>query len=353
MKFEIKRSYIEPIVHLLFWVGLFIISKSTASADMVLEGFGSKSQTLSVKYLNHLAFVASAFIFYGNILIFYKLFFLKRKYILYATSLILWTVLIVSIELIILKNYLYPLNNFFDHIVTDFSTDLLVNNGIFVFFSFIYIFTDYFILLRSKLKDIENNKLTNELAFLKAQLNPHFLFNTINNIFSTAQLNNDHETAQQLADFTKVIRYSLYESNTETVSLEKELLFLKSYVKMSLLKFKPDDIDIKFNINGESSNKTIAPLILVPLIENAFKHGPVPYEPAFLYIDIEITSNTLEINVENSYKTKNKDETLKVGGIGLKNLKRRLDLLYPNKHDLEIKQKSGKFETKLKLELND
>jgi len=345
MEIRISRKYIELFAHLGFWVGLMIMINSSNASYLTIEEIGVPKKEIYQRHLDWIIFLAGGVIFYINILSLSKHFFLRKKYVKYILLLLISVSIITTIEYFIFFTYFHQLFELY-------LNKVLSVNLMFFLFSMVYVFTNYFVLLDIEIKKKEHNKIVNELMFLKAQLSPHFLFNTINNIFSTAQTNKDFETAQQLSDFTKVIRYSLYESNESLVNLEKELRFLKSYVKMSMLKFKPEDIDFNFNIEGEVSGKKIAPLILVSLIENAFKHGLTLCKPCLLNIYIQVTDKDFFINVKNSYNPTRINNELNVGGIGLKNLKRRLDLLYPDKYDITILKESYEFDVKLKLIIN-
>ncbi|RDY60614.1 sensor histidine kinase [Flagellimonas nanhaiensis] len=338
--------YIEPIAHIIFWLGLFVLLQNSDSSMKVVEQYGSGNKR-QIDAHHWLVYLMSAMIFYFNILVLYPLFFKQRKYLHYVLGLIAAFMVIAIVEYYYFRPGIMVIELLFKQYTTI--------NFVFLLFSVVYVFAKDFILTESKQKKIIQEQTVNELIFLKSQLNPHFLFNTINNIYSVAQKNQDPEVAKYLADLTKVLRYSLYESNQPMVSLEKELFFLKSYINMSMLKFDSNVLKIDYEMVGETSNFKIAPLILIPIVENAFKHNSMNHEDPFIKIKIDIDDkNCLKLVVENSCYPQNQETQLKkIGGIGIKNLKRRLELLYHKKHEFSIERSERSFKSTLKLELNE
>lgn len=168
-----------------------------------------------------------------------------------------------------------------------------------------------------------------EMQNLKSQLNPHFLFNTLNNIYSL--MRTDQEKAQTtMLSLSKTLRYVLYDENQERVSLDKELAFTLSYIELMSLRLT-DKTSVRVNIPEDTQGLTIAPLMFISQVENAFKHGVSQTEPSFIDIDIEIKDHTLRCSVKNSYFPK-EDSDYSGSGIGIENLQRRLSLIYPGNH---------------------
>lgn len=206
-----------------------------------------------------------------------------------------------------------------------------------------------------KNKSLEHEKTENELKFLKSQLNPHFLFNALNNIYFLIKKDPD-TAAESLAKFSDMVRYQLYECNEDKILLSQELDYINNYVKITSLG-KVEITDINVRIEEDINNLKISPLILVPLVENAFKHvGENAAGENFINIDIGISDNKLICTTENSVDktTMSKthlEDSKKEGGLGLPNLQRRLSLLYSNKHRLEIEEKERSYFSKLELEL--
>ncbi|MFA6895060.1 MAG: sensor histidine kinase [Bacteroidales bacterium] len=168
-----------------------------------------------------------------------------------------------------------------------------------------------------------------ELKNLKNQLNPHFLFNTLNNIYSL--MATDSAKAQNaILGLSKILRYVLYDDNQNWVSLEKELSFTKNYIELMSLRLT-DNVALKADIQNECEGYMIAPLMFISLVENAFKHGVSQEKPSFIDINIFLENNFVKCIVKNSYFPKT-EQDYSGSGIGVENLQRRLSLIYPEKH---------------------
>mgnify|MGYP001791377804 CR=1 FL=1 len=207
--------------------------------------------------------------------------------------------------------------------------------------------------LERKQQVLEKEKLETELKFLKSQFNPHFLFNSINSIFVLIHKNPD-EASESLAKFSDLLRYQLYECNEQHIPLDRELAYLENFIELAKLR---QDHHVTVSVNLEpirSGNLTIAPFLLMPFIENAFKHvSQHPDDSNWISINIALKEYQLQVDIANS--TAELGESLDVmshyGGIGLKNVRRRLDLLYPEKYDLSVQTNDQQFKVHLTLEL--
>jgi len=198
-------------------------------------------------------------------------------------------------------------------------------------------------------KDLENQKLQAELSFLKMQVNPHFLFNALNNIYSLAVLEKSRKTGDSIMKLSELMRYVLYEKEDEQhrVSLDKEIRHINSYIDLEKLRHA-GDIYIDFSIEGEVNGKRVAPLLLFPLIENACKHGILTDPEKPVNIQLKIMDHQLHFAIENYVNTYFKD---KVGGIGLQNVKKRLELLYNKNCSFEVSKTDDRFIVNLQLPL--
>ena len=217
---------------------------------------------------------------------------------------------------------------------------------IFIFLSTVLKFTvDWFLNERIQ-RDLENQRLSAELSFLKSQINPHFLFNSLNSIYSLAYQKSD-TTPEAILKLSEIMRYMLYECNDNKVELAKELQYLHNYIELQKIRFG-NKAFIDFEVNGETTNQYIVPLLLISFIENAFKHGIAndPVMPISLKINIE--DGRLYFFIQNKKHSHNRDAS---GGIGLMNVKRRLDLLYPGKYNLDIRDETGTYTVQLSLVL--
>jgi LytS/YehU family sensor histidine kinase len=193
----------------------------------------------------------------------------------------------------------------------------------------------------------EKSKLETELKFLKSQINPHFLFNTLHNIYTLTVLQSQ-EAPEQLLKLSDLLRYMIYDSNEERVPLKREIEYLNNFMGLAQLK-DSQSIDIRFDLDLEDTDLVIAPLLFIPFIENAFKHSQYEdLDRGFIHISIKSSQNIVSLTVENSVP-QSKFRKDAVGGIGLANVRQRLNLLYPKKHKLEIDDNEPTFRVKLEL----
>ena len=197
------------------------------------------------------------------------------------------------------------------------------------------------------LQKVEKEKLSIELNSLKTQVNPHFLFNSLNSIYSQA-LSKSDQTAETVLELSNLLRYMLYEVGEDLVDLNKELEMMENYIELQKLRLE-QGTDVVFNISGDVDGKTIAPLLFFPLVENAFKHGAKgDSKNAFVHIYIDLADG-MTFKIRNNKGKVDDMEEGRYGGIGLENVKRRLALIYPNRYDLEINDGETDFEVKLVL----
>jgi len=200
---------------------------------------------------------------------------------------------------------------------------------------------------------LEKEKLETELKFLKNQFNPHYLFNTINSIFFLIHKNPDRASAS-LAKFSELLRYQLYECNDLQIPLDKETGYLENFIELEKLR-QNTNMDILVNLNyTHGSDAAIAPFILMTFVENAFKHvSKHTGRPNWIKIELFLRQQQLELIVCNSAAPGERTNMPYYGGIGLENVQRRLDLIYPGKYQLDIENKGDTFETRLILQLTE
>ena len=199
-------------------------------------------------------------------------------------------------------------------------------------------------------REIVNNMLNAEISLLKSQVNPHFLFNTLNSIYSLANKRSE-KTADAIVRLSNLIRYMLYDTDKEMVSLDQEIEYIGNYIQLQKLRLY-NNVDIQLNIEGDTEGIAIAPMILIPFIENAFKHGIDTSNSSFITITLKVTDIDMEFRVENSISSVTESGKEKTQGIGIKNVKRRLNLLYPGKHILNIKKQVDTYLIKLIININ-
>lgn len=190
----------------------------------------------------------------------------------------------------------------------------------------------------------------NELALLRSQINPHFLFNTLNNIHSFIQREPDRASFG-IIKLSEIMRYMLYKSDTEEVLLENEIEYINNYIDLQKLRISDANF-VEFNITGNYQGVSIPPMLFMPFVENAFKHGRKREVSPGIFINLSVLNNNIEFSITNYIKEDENVENTK-GGFGLKNIKRRLELLFGNKYELETVTEDKKFLVKLKFSLNE
>lgn len=214
-------------------------------------------------------------------------------------------------------------------------------------------FFKLFIQKEEKEHQLTKENLETKHAFLKAQVNPHFLFNALNNLYSIAVQKKEEEIAEGLENLSGIMHYLTYDSGSKEVRLDKEIELLQNYIAIQHLRFdESDDITISFNIEGETSTKLIAPVILLPLVENAFKHGIKPDKKALVSIKLFVKEDEFTFKVKNTFFAKSEKEITEKG-IGLDNVKRRLELIYPDQYTFDTQQTDKHFIAALNMKLND
>lgn len=225
--------------------------------------------------------------------------------------------------------------------------NLIINIFIFLLAVGYFFLKNMIISERNKLK-LREEKLKMELDFLKSQINPHFMFNVLNNLYGTAKKNNDEETANGIAQLAGLMRYILKGTNENKVLLKNEIEYIKNYIKLQESRFSAkDDIVIYFDEKEADGSHWIVPMVLITFVENAFMHGISLVNPSFIFIKLKTNNNKIFFEVNNSIKPLSQ---AKYGsGLGLKNTKKRLDLIYGNNYNLTIIENPNKFTIQLEI----
>ncbi|WP_169051609.1 sensor histidine kinase [Flavobacterium sp. H122] len=201
---------------------------------------------------------------------------------------------------------------------------------------------------QQKLSKIEEEKKTMELKVLKNQLNPHFLFNTLNNLYALT-LKKDDKAPEMISKLSEILDFVLYRCNDHFVSIEKEINLLQNYISLEKLRYDENRLEISFLHNVDNTTK-ITPLILLTLIENAFKHSVVnETKKAQIKINLQNQNNQILFTVENTKPQNELTKPMNSYGIGIKNIRKQLELLYPEKHLLLIEEDEQRFNVKLTL----
>lgn len=236
-----------------------------------------------------------------------------------------------------------------EHEMRDFRR--LRNFGIFhelkrVFQYILIILVGIVLQVNRRLKKVESDKISTELAYLKSQINPHFLFNTLNSIYSLAIIGSNN-TANAVVKLSNMMRYVLNDASKDWVSLDEEINYISNYIELQKIRFE-DAVTIEYTIEGDTDGKIVAPLLLIPFIENAFKYGVNAEQNSSIKINIDVKKTMMHVNIWNK-KVEYTESTYDSHGIGIENTKSRLSLLYPNNHILSIQDSHDTYNVSLIL----
>jgi sensor histidine kinase YesM len=209
---------------------------------------------------------------------------------------------------------------------------------------------------RTLQREIEKEKLESELAMLKTQINPHFFFNALNSIYALSDKKSE-KTGDAILLLSSIMRYVLYDANRSKIELAKEVQHLEDYIAMQRLRISDrEQVQIEFQFQGDGTAQFIEPLILIPFVENAFKHGVSYDQPSFIKIDLRVSGGVFYFEVTNS-KKKHADAAHATHddyhGIGITNTRKRLDLMYKDRYILTIKDRHDQYSTHLTIHLDD
>lgn len=334
LDFLFEKKY-SPFLHILFWFFTY--------ADEALSLVGL-TEPLDDYWHIFLFFLFDVIIVYFNLYVLIPKLLLKNKITLYIVLTLFSIILNIGIGFLICENQHYP-DNSLRTIVTYFITSFMVTGFILGIAACIKVFK-YFLVYQRETQELKYNSLQTELAYLKDQLNPHFLFNALNNIY--VQSNKmSKEAGNSILDLSDLLRYQLYDSSKEKVYLKNEIEYLQKYIEFN--KIRTSETEMSFEVKGDPTNKVIAPLLLLPFVENAIKYGVTNERASFIKIVINVEGEDLSFTCENS-KSKTVSQSLK-GGIGIPNVKRRLELIYPNKHSLDLTDADEYYKAQLNVKL--
>ena len=210
------------------------------------------------------------------------------------------------------------------------------------------VFFSLLLKINNRLKQMERDKLKAELSYFKAQINPHFLFNTLNSIYSLA-IQKDDKTSEAVVKLSGMMRYVITDASHDFVALDKEISYITDYIDLQKIRFG-DTVRIDYQPCEAVPGKYIAPLILIPFIENAFKFGVNPESDSFISVRIALTEQELRLSVFN-HNVRGRSDNEPSGGLGISNAKQRLALLYPEKHRLIIEDGESHFKVDLYIKL--
>lgn len=203
---------------------------------------------------------------------------------------------------------------------------------------------------REQQERLEKQDLERQLEYLRYQVNPHFFMNTLNNIHALVDINPERAKTT-IVELSKMMRYILYEGDKKYIPVQREALFLNNYIELMRLRYS-SRVSINLDMPEMMPDVMLPPLLLIIFVENAFKHGVSYAAPSFIDIKVEVTQDKLKFRCRNSRQEQKPDEKKKKGGVGLANARRRLDLLFPNQYNLEIKENDKEYDVQLEIPLS-
>ncbi|APZ48149.1 hypothetical protein BW723_12415 [Polaribacter reichenbachii] len=344
LNFIFKKSFTTVIIHVLLWLFFILI---------IAIQFFYRFNSIPINfYILNLSLII---VFYVNYSFLVPKLLLNKKiglYLLVFVMFILFFIYVLEPIFFLFKDYIPEKNDFENRLRSPkmdsprfgFRPPIMIIL-FFVLSTSIKLVSEWYKAEKERAL-VASQKVTSELSFLKAQLNPHFLFNTLNSIYSLANKKSE-DTTVAIVTLSELMRYMIYETNQEYISLTKEVEYIKNYISLHLLRLK-DSSGVRVNVHGDLNYK-IEPLLLISFIENAFKYGTNYKGDTNIRIKINVENDELNLYVFNAcHITKVSDKN---SGIGLENIKNRLNLLYPKQHLLEIKSEKKSFEINLTIKL--
>ena len=371
-KFPYLYKYIEILIHVFFWLlvagivlhtyenywqnhypeNVEVLGPNGEMIGQVPPHFPDQNIDLLIRYF--LLIIFKAVFFYVNVYLIFPRFQLVRpkwKVLPPLAINLLWT---FAAEVILMKffqrevfalHFDYDWQNRYDWFKEGLLPALVVLGA-----SYIYYAARQWILYKNDLEQL--GKTNAELALLKNQINPHFLFNTLNNLFSMAIERQANDLAESISQLTHLMRYSIYESRTEYIELHREIEYIENYIKLQELRFSSEDaVSIRFQVQGENQAVRIAPMLLINFVENAFKHGVSLKQPSLININLTTTDDQITFTVENTIFRQNKNGNVEHAGFGLEHTKKLLQMQYPHRHQLQITEENNIFRVVLVLKL--
>lgn len=317
------------LIHILPWTYAALMF----SWDIFVEGHPARPKSLAI----------GLYVFYAHLFIFQK--YLNKKkykpYFIYLSA-ILITGQIPYLIFLLFQNGTAGSSAFYL-----FTTTYWQDATFFLFNSIIIGVIHTLVLNTIKKEELQKQAINSELVYLKSQINPHFLFNTLNNIYTLVYIQAP-AAPEAVMRLSSLMRYMLYESNATAVPLSRELDYLKDYIGLQQLKYKAHDV-VNFRVEGSVEGCHLAPLLFIHLLENAYKHSPANLKTGSIIVTVSIKDNSVVFSCQNSVGTMVDNLLEEPGGIGLANVQKRLQLLYPEKHSLQMDKTETYFKVQLKI----
>jgi sensor histidine kinase YesM len=334
----------ELLVHLVI-VGAFLFLLNYPGFDLTLGVFTAGDGSLLWPSITGTAI---------NLLIFYAISFYlipevlrKRGLVVFIIQLLIFFSLLTFLEVVI-DLYFYRGKVVSSEVLYEIVVIAAVFNMLFAVVAFAYRFSKDWFVHEKQRSTIREWQARTELETLKNQINPHFLFNALNSLFSLSLKSGDDKTAEGISKLSEMMRYVFDKSKLEKVALHEEIQYIEDYIYLQKLRFE-DTVKVDVRFSNSCRNKYIAPMILIPFVENAFKHGVSSSEMSTIRCGLTCQEDGLDVIISNRILPN--AETMPSTGVGLANVRKRLELIYPERHRLEIDRADDLFTVKLNIEL--
>lgn len=339
-----KTKSFTIVMHLLVWVALLIIPY--VSTDQVFSSFATEHD---IKYLLHCVALSSVLIlcFYFNYFVLIPRFLLVKKYWFYFSFL-----LFIITGVFFFSGFLFFSSDFSPNVLTESNPTVekvfpvIITNAILLWL--LAIVLNILWTVYNRLKQTESEKLSAQIASLKSQINPHFLFNTLNNIYATA-IDTSPKAADMVDKLSEMMRYTMRDIQQDFVLLEDEIQYIDNFIELQRIRLDRS-VKLEYKTPENIPPYHIAPMLLIPFIENTFKHGVNSEQKSHIKIEMTMNKTEFHLRVTNNKVDVQRDITER-SGLGIKNTKHRLDLIYPSKHLLVIHDTEKDFSVSLSINL--
>ncbi len=358
---HIKIGFLEAFVMVVLYSIVVYPALQGAEDYIFIYPFNLKDG--SIYWALFFPILFSGLLFFGNI--YYAIpKYLKNKQVnMYILSVILLFFGLLGIEALV-KTPLQALYNLPENFETLYGVDydnlpmrrnLKLNHAVrnlgFLALSFGYRYVkDWKQLLeeRARQQTILAEKWKVELNYLKSQVNPHFLFNNLNNIYAITKRNNDTEASEAITRLSSLTRFMLYDSSSKYIPINKEVKYIQDYIEIQQLRFADDEVIVNLKLEGDIQHTNISPFMLIPFVENAFKYGVKIHQNSIIKIEIKVMDRSLFFKVRNKIQHSKNNHVY--SGIGIANVKKRLELVYANNYELNISNDEAYFEVQLRID---
>jgi len=342
-----SKKWVIILIHVAAWALLFSLPHllSSSGNEKQAPPRDSNNSNAGIYFQVVMSLIWVSF-FYFNAYFLVPKFIYQKKYWRFALLQLFSVAFLVTVATLFFKLFISPQH---------FNPRGLVFINFFIYLFFLALSTAYQ-LINEKVRtdklasEKENENLKTELSLLRSQVSPHFMFNVLNNMVALARKQSD-QLEPSLIKLSSLMRYMLYEADEDKVPLEKEIEYLQSYIDLQQQRFGKK-VKVNVTVDAPDNSLEIEPMLLIPFVENAFKHGTGLIEDAQIDIDLRAKNNVLQFMVRNKYNEASSEVKDKTSGIGLTNVKRRLNLLYGGNHGLLITKKDDWFVVSLQLNLH-